>query len=145
MKYLTFLSLCILISSCSGFSSSEDINEAEIIEMLEDIRIAFNLADIDQIMSHYHSEYFHNGDLYEDEIIRWESRLNNYVELDITGIDIDLDDGFAIAYFTLILRTSDNTESWSEPSDENGDISYLIFNSNTWEVYGNQIDPNQFP
>jgi len=145
MKYLIIFFLSILLINCTGFSSTEDINKSEIIEMLDDIRIAFNMADPDQIISHYHSDFFHNGDLYEDELIKWESRLINYAEMDMLDIEIDINGEFAIAYLTLSFTEQSDTDSWEEPSEENGDLSYLIFDGNEWQIYGNQLNGDQSP
>jgi len=135
----------LLITACSGFSSPDEIDTYEIEQMIEDIRISFNLADIDQIMFHYHSEFFHNGDLHADEEIRWESRLTSYTEMKFSQLDIDVNDEFAVVYFDLEFISEDTSLSWEEPSSENGDISYLYFFEGRWRIYGNQLDADQLP
>jgi hypothetical protein len=145
MRFLASLIILIFLTGCLDLSTTKDINNSQITEILEDIRISFNLADLDQLMSHYHSDFFHNGDLIGDEVLRWESRLIEFTEIDISNIEIDVDGNYAIASFTLTFETSESSNNWSEPSVENGDISYLIFDSEEWQIFGNQIDPDYLP
>jgi hypothetical protein len=145
IKQIILIFLSALIIGCSGFSSSEDINKSLIKEMLDDIKISFNLIDLGNIMYHYHEDFFHQGDFYEDELIRWESRLINYEEMNITDVEVELNGGFAVVYFTLIFNNEEESNVWSEPSEANGDISYLIFSDDKWQIYGNQLAEDQLP
>ena len=145
MRVLIFLIICLLLSGCLDLSTTEDVNKSMITEMLEDIRISFSLADLNNIMSYYHDDYFHNGDLYGDEAVNWESRLVEYVEMDVEDIETDINGIYAVVSFTLTFRSIEGSESWSEPSEEHGDISYLIFSNDEWKIFGNQIDPDYLP
>jgi hypothetical protein len=142
MKHLLIFLSVILIAGCSGLSSSKDVNLSLITELLEDIRITFIQADLDGLMSHYHSDFFHNGDFFNDEYALWESRFVEYVDLTIENIDIEINGNFAIAYFDLTFYTESGSATWQEPSTELGDLSYLFYDDNEWQIYGNQIDPN---
>ncbi len=145
MRFGLLIIIVVLLSGCSGLSSTEDVNKSLITEMLEDIRIAFILADLNAIMSHYHSDYFHNGDFFADEEVKWESRLIEYSEIDITDLDIDISGNFAVASFNLDLISENGSSLYQEPSAENGDLSYLYYENGEWQIFGNQQDIDQLP
>jgi len=139
MKYLISIFILFLMISCSDLSSPEEVNTARIKEILENIENAFIFDNIEEIMINYHPDFLHNGDDYDDEELRWEIRLIDYNEIMISDIEIDfLTDISAIANFKLTLKSSDNEEEFSEPSNENGDISNFHKESGEWKIFGNQ-------
>ncbi len=141
MRKLIFITILLPLLYCCDFSSSEEINDSEIHEIFDDIKIAFSMYDITEIMSHYNDSYLHNGNDYDDEYQIWDSRLNNYDAIDFIDIEITyIYDEYAEVTFTLELISGDNSQYWDEPSTDNGDISYFRDNNGTWEIYGNQLD-----
>jgi len=141
MKYLVSIFILLLLLSCSDLSSPEEVNTSMIKEILENIETAFNFADSEVIMSYYHPDFLHNGDNYQNEELRWQIRSIDYNEIMISDIEIEFFTDFsAIANFTLILKSINNEEEFSEPSNENGDISYFHKESGEWKILGNQLE-----
>lgn len=139
MKIISVLSLLLLLLSCSDLTEPGMNDEEQIIAVLENIRIAFNLSDPAAIIAEYHPEFLHSGYTLEEEQQVWDSRLSNYIEMNYSQISVDFPiSGYACASFTLQLISPEGSDSWQEPSAENGDLSYFYKSGNGWKVYGNQ-------
>ena len=134
MKYLFPLLVFILLFSIScDTTSSEDLDKNEIIDILDSIQSNFNFGDLDGIMQYYHLDFNHNGDDYDwERDVIWFTRLNDYNDLIFENIEINLNGNYATADFLMQL---DETAT-DEPSDENGDISYLYRELGSWKLCG---------
>lgn len=130
IKILVFLITFSLVS-CVGYSTQSEVDEQEIRDILTQIKSAFNLGNIEEILSFYHPEFRHEDDDYDDEEIVWEIRLIDYYAIDFSQIEIDLDYDRAVASFILQL----DEEEFSEPENF-GDISYFYFTSSGWQIVG---------
>lgn len=126
--------ICLLFVSCD-LSSPEEVDNAEIEDIFTSIESAFIFADLDKIMDYYHPEFLHGTDTYNFERIIWEIRLNDYEVLEISDIDIDLNDEFAVVSFTMQLGDITSLE----PSAEFGDISYFYREYGEWKICGNNF------
>ena len=126
--------VALLLSSCET-SSPKEIAKAEIEEVFEQIRTAYNFGELSGIMENFHPNFLHNSDDFHAEEIIWEVRLNQYPTLDFGELEIDLHNDFATVEFTLFL---DGIE-FTEPSSENGDLSYFYSSYNGWILCGNEF------
>lgn len=133
-QLLLILILVVSLSSCET-SSPKEIAKAEIEEIFEKVRSSYNFGDLPGIMEHFHPNFLHNGDDYQVEEVVWELRWTQYSTLDFGELDIDLNNDFATVNFTLYL----GDEEFSEPSSENGDLSYLYNTYNGWMFCGNEF------
>lgn len=139
-KVIALLLIIVLFSACD-FSSAAEVNDSELKDIFVDIEIAFSMLDIDEIMSHYNYQYLHNGNDYDDEYQIWDSRLNTYNVIDFNEIEISyVGDNYAEVTCILKLSNNSNSNSWEEPSLENGDVSYFKRIDGEWKIYGNQLD-----
>ncbi|MBC8385562.1 MAG: hypothetical protein H8E57_08615 [Candidatus Cloacimonetes bacterium] len=135
----SLLIIILLIVSCSDVSSSEEINTYKITDILDNIVLAFNFNDIEDIMKHFHPDFLHNGDDLEDEELVWVIRLNEYDEIRISNIVIDiLSEESVIVSFQLIFIIDGIEENYDEPSEQNGDLSYFHKDFEDWRILGNQ-------
>jgi len=67
----------------------------------------------------------------------WFERNTTYLDINITSIEISFPhDNRAIASFEFSLIAHDYTETYDEPSEENGDISYFVKESGVWKICG---------
>jgi len=82
MKQILLVLFCIFLLNSCDTSSPKEIATAEIEEIFEQIRSAYNLGDVSTIMQQYHYDFLHNGFDYQDEEIVWEIRLNEYSAFD---------------------------------------------------------------
>ena len=128
-----------MICGCD-ISSPEEASEGEIENALVAIELAFDLHHIDDIMVYYGDDYLHNGDDIDDVRLDWEIRLNDYQEMDLSEIEIELNDDRATA--SLIRRYLNNNEIQQEYEDpeDNGDISYWVLEGNDWRIWGNRAN-----
>ncbi len=141
MKYFISIFVFFILMACSELSSPEEVNIAVIKDILENIEHAFNFDNLEEIMLNYHPDFLHNGDNYQNEELRWQIRLIDFVEIKIENIEIDfLTEFSAIAGFKLIFKTIDDELEFSEPSNENGDISFFHKESGVWKILGNQTE-----
>ena len=134
MTVITVFLLLIFLTSCD-LSSPEDIDEAEIKEILSDIETAFIFDDQDGIMQHYHPEFLHGNNSLSSEYIIWEIRRNHYETMMINDIEIELNNQFATVDFTLTF----DDETTQEPSTQHGDMSYLYREYDDWKICGNNF------
>ncbi|MBN2461811.1 MAG: nuclear transport factor 2 family protein [Candidatus Cloacimonetes bacterium] len=133
-----FLSICCLLA-CNKVSSPGEANAAEINQLLNDLELAFNYHDLDEIMTFYHEDFLHNGNDFDAETVIWDNRLLDYLELEIDNITVDVISGeYAVASFTMTLSNQDGFVTSQEPSQENGDLSYLQLFFSDWKIVGNQ-------
>jgi len=141
MIKLGFVLILFVVLSCSDISSSEEENKVIIEQTLTDISIAFNFDDLSGIMDRYHPDFLHNGNDWNDEEFIWEGRMIEYLEMEITDVEIDLiSSSRATAEFILTFRNSETEVIWNEPSEENGDLSYFSYVNSEWKISGNQIE-----
>jgi hypothetical protein len=136
LKYILLAMLLTVVSSCD-LSSPEEAKEIEIRNKLEEIELAFNLHHIEDIMMHYSWDYLHNGDDIGSVRLDWEIRLNDYQEMELTNIDIELNGEKATARFERKFKVNGEVEvNLSEP-DDNGDMSYWEWGIDGWKIRGN--------
>lgn len=141
MRKVIALLLVIMLFSACDFSSTTEVNESELKDIFVDIEIAFSMLDINAIMNHYTYQYLHNGNDYDEEYQIWDSRLNSYNVIDFDDIEISyVGDNYAEITFILKLSNNSYTNSWEEPSIENGDVSYFKKIDGEWKINGNQLD-----
>ncbi|MBN1949089.1 MAG: hypothetical protein JW784_05055 [Candidatus Cloacimonetes bacterium] len=139
MRFIAVLTLLLLLVSCSDLTEAGMNDEEQIIAVLENIRLAFNLSDEAAILAEYHPEFLHNGYSLEEEQQLWDSRLNNYVEMSYSDMSVNFSaSNFACVTFILQLLSPDGIDFWQEPSTENGDLSYFYKSGTGWKIYGNQ-------
>lgn len=139
MRYFVFFLSLIILISCSGTTSPNQVSQYEIEEILENIEDDFNFGDLEGIMSYYHEEFRHNQTNYWEEETIWQLRLTDYNILKFENIEIDLNLPFARASFTMKLTNENGTDTFQEPEDH-GDISYFYREDGVWKIYGNQVD-----
>ncbi len=135
MKNLIFILIIGSVIVSCDLSSPEEVDTAEIEEILQDIQNAFIYEDETVIMSFYHPEFLHGTDTYNAEQIIWESRLNEYDLMSIAEIEIELNDNFATVYFTLTF----DAQTTQEPSTEHGDMSDFYREYDDWKICGNNF------
>jgi hypothetical protein len=135
--------LFLILTGCD-LSTPEEANLAEIRNALDDIEIAFNYQRLDDIIVHYALDYRHNGNDYQDVLLDWDIRLNDYQELKISEITIELDDDRATV--SLIREFKNNgmvAVILIDPADS-GDISYWELKNNAWKICGNRLTGWEF-
>ena len=129
--------LALLILSCD-VSTPEEAGQAALENALDELELAFNLHHIDEIMVYYSPDYLHNGDDKDDVQLDWEIRLNDYQEMVLDDIVIELNDDRATISF--IRRFYDNGQMVKvlvDP-DDNGDMSYWKQEFDEWKIVGNR-------
>jgi len=139
MKYLSLLLLAplLLLGGCKGVSDTETVDTTRIENILEAIQTDFNNYQSESIIDYYHEDYLHDGDgLIMAEHI-WNERSANYLEMQLTNIEIELDGNFATASFEMHLYGADDEDVFLEPY-EHGDFSYFHKDNGVWRIYGNQ-------
>lgn len=141
LRFLLIILLAISLLSCDS-TDPQDYAKAIIDQILTDIEINFNSNNLVELMKNYHSNYrqYYEGYYldYDDILERWEIRLANHALIEINDLDIELQGDFwATAKCTLIFISDEGTIEYSEPSSENGDISYFYKNSaGEWKICG---------
>jgi len=128
---LFFFVIASIIVSCD-LSDPEDVDKAEIEDILNDIVISYTFLDLEGIMGNYHPDFLHGADSYNSEQIIWEIRQNEYDVMSIADIYIELNDNFATAFFTLTF----DEQTTQEPSTEFGDMSYFYREYDDWKICG---------
>ncbi len=140
MKFaiILLISYLMLLSGCD-VDTPEDASTGEIMNGLDKIETAFNYHHIEEIMQYYNNEYMHNGEDIDNVTLDWEIRLNDYQEMELSNIVIDLNDSRATV--SLTRRFYINGEKVLEenlPQDD-GDLSYWELDVNDWKIAGNGI------
>ncbi len=135
MKHLLFFFVIASIIVSCDLSDPEDVDKAEIEDILNDIVISYTFLDLEGIMENYHLDFLHGSDSFNAEQIIWEIRQNEYDVMSITDIDIELNDNFATAFFTLTF----DEQTTQEPSAEFGDMSYFYREYDDWKICGNNF------
>ena len=140
LRNIILFIIVFFLLSCSGTSSPEDVTKAQILEIMDTIEASFIFNDLPGIMENYHSEFLHNGDTYSFEEEVWQLRLDEYVEIDFSEINIEPVGDFATVYFTMTLSDNDGgSVVTQEPSDENGDVSYFYRELGSWKICGKEF------
>lgn len=138
--------LVLLLGVGCETTSPEDYADAKINEILRNLQIAFNIHDLDAIMNLYHIDYKQYVDGYpidkSDIRSRWEYRLAYYDELEINNIDIRISNDFWATVTCDMIFIDDGEEiMFSEPSEENGDISYIYKEvAGDWLICGKEFN-----
>ena len=138
MKNILLSFLFLLCISCSDSTSPKNVDKYLITSILEDIETAFSFDDIERIMNHYHPNFLHNENNFNDEYAIWEIRLLEYDEIEFTEIEISINDNFASAEFVMKLSSGEDFVIYNEP-DDNGDISYFYYDLDAWKICGNNF------
>lgn len=126
-----------MLSGCKS-TSSQDYNVSRINTILYNVRRAFNEHDIDTLMSHIHLNYLHKGQSRWAIREVWLNRMSNYQIIDFLNVAIFVDGNSARVEFTMKLQNADETVYTNEPN-QNGDLSFFIYDNYDWSVYGNQF------
>ena len=139
MKYFKTLIIFIIlfILSCD-VSSPEETGKVKIRTILEDIELAFNLHHIEEIMEYYNSSYLHNGEDIDDVRLDWEIRLNDYEEMELSEINIELDGDRATVTLKRSFYINQELVLQETEPDDNGDLSYWQLEMNEWKIIGNR-------
>lgn len=137
MKRFGFLFLCVLLLSCNGLSDKGASDRFKINHLLDGIEDAVGEYLLYKIEDVIHRDFLHNGLDRQEQIYVWEERLLGYHHLSIDNREIVIKDDQATVYFDMTLRSDDDAVYMSEPSEEYGDMSYLIREDKEWYLYGN--------
>jgi hypothetical protein len=132
-RLIPILFLAVLLFSCD-VSSPEDADKAEILDILDAIKVSFNQFDLDGIMENYHPDFLHNTDNYIFEENVWQERIAQYYLIDFLDIEIELHYNFATVSFTMKL----DEDIFNEPEDH-GDVSYFYRELVGWKICGNEF------
>jgi hypothetical protein len=132
-RLIPILFLAVLLFSCD-VSSPEDADKAEILDILDAIKVSFNQFDLDGIMENYHPDFLHNTDNYIFEENVWQERIAQYYLIDFLDIEIELHYNFATVSFTMKL----DEDIFNEPEDH-GDVSYFYREFEGWKICGNEF------
>lgn len=127
--------LVLCICSCDS-ESSEETGKILIREKLDELELAFNLHHIDEIMEHYDLDYLHDGDNFDDVQLDWEIRLNDYFEMELSEIEVEVDVDEATVSMRRSFWRGGDIEVLTEPEDS-GDISYWEYGIDGWKISGN--------
>ena len=146
IKYIFIVIISLFLITCN-LSEKEDIDKAQITNILRDIENIFNGVDSvqnkhDKIISYYHTDYLHNSERLVSVGNFWSIRLNDYTNIKIEDIRINLDDDFAFASFKLTFFDRDNKPNGPYPEPVFGILSYFWHDLTSWRIYGNQNSNN---
>ena len=137
MKEIVLIFSLLLLFCSRDISTPEEASVGEIENALDAIELGFNLDHIDEIMQYYEPDYLHNDDDIDDVRLDWEIRLNDYQEMEISEIDIELDgDRATVSFILKFLNNGETVQEYIEPED-NGDLSYWELEINSWKISGN--------
>ncbi|MCF7912205.1 MAG: hypothetical protein K9M99_06735 [Candidatus Cloacimonetes bacterium] len=133
----SFFLIALIVGGCD-LSSPEEASTGEIANALDALELAFNLHHIDEIMVFYANSYLHNGDDIDDVLLDWEIRLNDFQEMELSDIVIELDgDRATVTCRRIFYVNGASVQEWNEPED-NGDISYWSLVGDQWLIRGNE-------
>lgn len=137
---LSALSFLILFSvcRCSDLTDSGDTGRIRINYLLDDVEDAVRNYNPQNIIDLLHRDFFHNGRDRKEQAFIWEQRLLNYFSLRLEDRTFEIRNDYAVVYFDMILKGDGETVFSEEPSDEFGDLSYLLKDDGDWYLYGNQ-------
>ena len=118
MKEIALIfSLLLLFCSCD-ISTPEEASVGEIENAFQAIELGFNLDHIEEIMQYYDQDYLHNGDDIDDVLLDWEIRLNDFQEMEISEINIELDgDRATVSFIRKFLNNGETEQEYTEPDD----------------------------
>jgi hypothetical protein len=133
MRFFFIALLGLILLSCASDPVEVEYHEQKIREILDDIKSAFNMGDLETIMSFYHEDFLHNSMETPQVEDLWTLRLMDYILMDITDIDIEVDNYDAVASFVFYL----DEDKFIAP-DEQGEFSYFYREDGEWSIYGNQ-------
>ncbi len=135
--------LIIFLISCSNVTDPEATSRIKINFLLDDIEDAVCSYNLNDIIDRLHTDFYHNGRDREEQSFVWQKRLLKYFSLEIAEREIIIYDYMATVNFNMILRNNEDTIYSEEPSEEYGDISYLLKEDGIWYLYGNQHETRQ--
>lgn len=133
MRILIIIVLVLILLSCASDPLGVEYHEQRIREILDDIKSAYNMGDLDTIMSFYHEDFLHNGMEKPQVEDLWTLRLMDYILMDIIDIDIEIDNYDAVAAFVFYL----DEDKFIAPTEQ-GEFSYFYREDGVWSIYGNQ-------
>jgi hypothetical protein len=136
-KIILIIILCLLFQTSCDLTSPKEVDNMQILNIFEEIKVAFDFNDLAGIMSHYHPEFLNNANDWVDEEIIWQIRLNDYAIFYSSNHSIDINGNFAVVSFQMQL----DDEYYSEPTAENGDLSYFYKTPEGWMICGNEFSP----
>jgi hypothetical protein len=125
----------LFLTSCD-LSKPEDVNKAEIEQILDQMKVDFRQLDLDGIMSYYRSDYLHSGSGLNAERTKWQTRMNTFSSFDFVNLSYDINEDSAVVSGTSKWITTMQVLESSEPQD-NGDFSYFLKENGIWKIYGN--------
>ncbi|MCF7918818.1 MAG: hypothetical protein K9N06_02770 [Candidatus Cloacimonetes bacterium] len=139
MRLIFLIILSLQLFSCD-LSSPEEASKANLTSALDKLQLAFDLHNIDDIMVYYASDYMHNGDDRDDVQLDWEIRLNDYQEMTLENITIDLSGSRATISFNRRFYNNGLMVHVLVDPDDNGDMSYWELKNSEWQISGNELD-----
>jgi len=129
--------ILLTILSCD-ITSAEEASEANLRTALDELELAFNFHHLDEIMVHYSTEYLHNGDDWEDVELDWNIRLNDFQEMELENVVMDIGDGRATVSFNRRFLNNSIMEEVLIDPEENGDMSFWEREFDEWKIIGNK-------
>ncbi len=138
-KILLILLSILLLAGCRDLSTKSEVAESDITDILDKLKISFRNDEISDFMDCFFSDYLHNGDTTENLEIVWSSRMINYNELEFNDVEVDIQDEYAVAYFTMKLTAENSSITFDEPYDE-GLLSFFHKSGGVWKLHGNRED-----
>jgi hypothetical protein len=136
--FVVFFAISCFLS-CS-FSKSDDVDRAQIADVLKRIEQSFNNWDhVNNIMSHYHPDFLHNGATHNAEEFVWRERKINFIQMQIEVISIEIyDHDFALARLRVYYFDRDHRYGPFIEPEHFGDMSYFFHDQVRWWIYGNR-------
>ena len=133
-KYIVFALLSLFLLSCS--SSNDEIDKANISEIIYRIQEAYNQRELPVLMGYYHRDYLHSGKAYQSAYSTWEHRSTIYGTIAISVVDIEIyDEDFAYTQLMLYFYNDDTPIGPFTAED----ISFFYRVDGKWQIYGNQL------
>ena len=137
MTRIFVIVILLTILSCD-ITSAEEASEANLRTALDELELAFNFHHLDEIMVHYSTEYLHNGDDWEDVELDWNIRLNDFQEMELENVVMDIGDGRATVSFNRRFLNNSIMEEVLIDPEENGDMSFWEREFDEWKIIGNK-------
>lgn len=137
MRRLIFFITVLIITACD-VTSPEEANEALLQTALDDLELAFNMHHLSEIMDLYSYDYLHNGDEWSNVELDWNIRLNDYQEMDLDDIRLDINGEEAVVSCVRRFYNDQIMIAVFNEPDDDGDISYWELKNNEWKISGNR-------
>ena len=135
--YLILIIITLLFTSCIKTTSAKEVMEYQITDIIEDVVTDFNFNQLDNLMTNFSSSFYHNERDFDEEKHFWQSLLYQYTSVSIDSVSITLQsNNMVIASFDITFENSSTTQTYNEPSNEFGDLSYFIREDGKWKIIG---------